>query len=468
MGGKMKVRTVIITFTIIGILTIFVINHYLTNGYAITFIEKNNIAPTSRVRELTEVLLPVAYYEFDERTEYWGYIDESGEVAIAFEFQEAYDFDENYLAIVKKSNRYGLINTRGERVLNYSYQHIQYLGEDIYYLESSNFTGFIKYNDAEKNYTTIKEVKYDFVGSFSEGLAYVVRDKKVGYIDATGTEVIPLTYTYQEDFNYSFMNYYAFVHQNGRIGIIDKNGDFVVEPQYDEVINEYTLSLDFQDLYLSHFEIIPFRKDDKWGYMAPNGTIILNPIYDEAYPFIEGLAIIRRDHKYNYINNSGDLLLNDDVDLAKDFYNGYAVVANKKKAGLINTNGELLIDLTNDYIGVVNQGRVLIVNKSINKYYNINNLEDYFTISSKAGDDFTDCGVFFAKNENDSYKSYVIYDYQGRRIYEEITPYEYSQITYHGKTYIVMHAYEKASNLEYLTYLDENGNLLWKVYKGTN
>ncbi|MDR2409638.1 MAG: WG repeat-containing protein [Bacteroidales bacterium] len=36
--------------------------------------------------------------------------------------------------------------------------------------------------------------KYDYVGDFSEGLAYVELNGKYGYIDKTGTEVIPLKY----------------------------------------------------------------------------------------------------------------------------------------------------------------------------------------------------------------------------------------------------------------------------------
>lgn len=465
MGGKMKARTVIITFTLIGIFTFFTIVYYLTNGYAIDYIPKNNIEKTPRVRALDEVLLPVAYYEFDERREYWGYIDTYGEVAIPFEYEETYDFDENYLAIVKKNNRYGLINTRGEKILNTIYHNIQYLGEAIYYIESVNFSGLIKYNDNEKDYDIINEIKYDLVSKFSEGLAYVVLDDMVGYIDTQGNVAIDIKFTYHEGFNYSFMNGYAFVYHDNKIGIIDKNGDYVVEPQIDEVINEYIISLDFQDIYFSHFEMIPFRIDNKWGYMAPNGAIILEPFYEEAYPFFDGIARVKKYNKYNYIRSNGEVFQLDGFKIAKDFYNGYAVVVIDTKAGLIDSNGELIIQYAYDYIGSVNQGRVLTVNKTINKYLNINDVEDYFTISSKVGDDFTDCGVFFALNEKDSYQSYVIYDYQGNRVYKEITPLKYIQINYHNKTYIKMIAYEEASNLTYLTYLDENGKLLWKVYK---
>ncbi|MEY3443860.1 MAG: hypothetical protein RLZZ519_2141, partial [Bacteroidota bacterium] len=46
----------------------------------------------------------------------------------------------------------------------------------------------------------ILPLKYDDVGAFREGLAYVRKDNRYGYIDKTGKEVIPLQYFSAEGF----------------------------------------------------------------------------------------------------------------------------------------------------------------------------------------------------------------------------------------------------------------------------
>lgn len=76
---------------------------------------------------------------------------------------------------------------------------------------------------------------------FSEGLAAVMKDGKIGFINAENEVVIPFQFEYSEDcrmynFGYIFHNgYCAMTNGNGDLGLIDRDGNWVVEPAYDEI-----------------------------------------------------------------------------------------------------------------------------------------------------------------------------------------------------------------------------------------
>ena len=76
---------------------------------------------------------------------------------------------------------------------------------------------------------------------FSEGLAAVMKDGKIGFINARNEVVIPFLFEYSPqcrmwDFGYLFHNGYCIMtDKEGDLGLIDKNGNWVVEPAYDEI-----------------------------------------------------------------------------------------------------------------------------------------------------------------------------------------------------------------------------------------
>jgi len=52
-------------------------------------------------------------------------------------------------------------------------------------------------------------------------------------------------------------------------------------------------------------KLIPYRKGDKWGFCDRNKRMVIDYNYDEAEPFIEGLAKIGQNGKYGYIDKTG-------------------------------------------------------------------------------------------------------------------------------------------------------------------
>lgn len=76
---------------------------------------------------------------------------------------------------------------------------------------------------------------------FSEGLAAVMRDGKIGFINPQNEVVIPFQFDYSDkcskyNLGYLFHNGYCIMsNKEGNLGLIDKSGNWIVEPSYDEI-----------------------------------------------------------------------------------------------------------------------------------------------------------------------------------------------------------------------------------------
>ena len=111
---------------------------------------------------------------------------------------------------------------------------------------------------------------------FSDGLAAVMKDGKIGFINDQNDIVIPFQFDYTDkcrmyDFGYVFHNgYCAMTDADGNLGLIDKNGNWVVEPEYDEIWAPHK----------SGYRVIV--KDSKHGILDSTGTIV----YPAEYGYI--------------------------------------------------------------------------------------------------------------------------------------------------------------------------------------
>ena len=142
-----------------------------------------------------------------------------------------------------------------------------------------NKRGYINVNtgriviDAEAN-------SYRKAWVFSDGLAAVMRDGKIGFINAKNEVVIPFQFDYTDkcrmyDFGYVFHNgYCAMTDADGDLGLIDKSGNWVVEPAYDEIWAPHK----------SGYRVIV--KDNKHGVLNADCAVV----YPAEYGYINILS----------------------------------------------------------------------------------------------------------------------------------------------------------------------------------
>ncbi|OYD89769.1 hypothetical protein CDG76_33730 [Nostoc sp. 'Peltigera membranacea cyanobiont' 210A] len=216
----------------------------------------------------------------------YGYIDQTGQIAITPQFDIAWAFSKG-LAVVKMDEKFGYIDKTGQLFI---------------------------------------PLKFDDAWDFSKGLALVKIDKKFGYIDKTGQLVIPL----QFDDAKNFCEGLALVKIDEKFGYIDKTGQLLIPLQFDDAWN-------FSE------GLGKVRIDEKSCYINKTGQIVIQPNYDDAWSFSEGLALIKMGDKLGYIGKSGQLVIPIQFKNACKFSEGLALVKIADKLGYINKIGQQVI-----------------------------------------------------------------------------------------------------------------------------
>ena len=115
-------------------------------------------------------------------------------------------------------------------------------------------------------------------------------------------------------------------------------GKFVINPQFDA-------AWEFSE-GLAYIVI-----NDKRGFIDTKGNIVINPQFDYVGPFSEGLAYIVINDKWGFIDTKGNIVINPQFDYTWKFSEGLADVKIDGKEGFIDTKGKGIIYLTCGYYG---------------------------------------------------------------------------------------------------------------------
>lgn len=210
-----------------------------------------------------------------------GYIDKKGKLVIPMvydveytgdggEESTFYDFSEG-LALVKKNDSFGFIDTQGNVVI---------------------------------------PLKYWSAKSFTEGLAPVSisytenNESKWGAIDKNGKIIIPFEYEDLDNFKGGLATAREYNNEEyGKAGVINKKNETVIPFAYDEV-GELSEGL------------LAASKDSKWGYIDISNNVVIpfTAKYHHANAFSNGLAAVfgsqaDSDYTFGYIDKKGKLVI---------------------------------------------------------------------------------------------------------------------------------------------------------------
>ena len=183
---------------------------------------------------------------------------------------------------VRKNKKYGLIDGRGEVIVQpvYDGMSISYTDERIcVYERTVNDTKRINGTSRKIGYLDMDgrlviPLKYEYALGFSEGLAKVRNEAgMVGYINTQGELEIPFIFSDGESFLDGFAVVAVKDNQRSSYGAIDKKGDWILLPKFaysDEVIDAFYSHLSEEEKKLKRFRIAlrrvaecMFCEDDK-------------------------------------------------------------------------------------------------------------------------------------------------------------------------------------------------------------
>lgn len=110
----------------------------------------------------------------------------------------------------------------------------------------------------------------------------------------------------------------------------------------------------------------------KWGYINSKGKSVLNPIYERAGNFQDnGLAIVALKGQYGVIDTTGYFLVNPQYEQIYPFSEGRATVMDHQGFKVIDESGKELTSKVYSYIGSYKEGRALfsITDRKGNQLY---------------------------------------------------------------------------------------------------
>ena len=198
----------------------------------------------------------------------------------------------NYYITIDKNNKYKVVDSKDNIIIDKDYTYIEYLPGDYFIVERDSKSGII-----DSNGKSVIELKYDSISRINEtDILQMETNKNIALYNLNMKEIVSmdnaivkevkdekayiLLYS-DTDFKYLdkkgniltsqnlFENNPLFAKNiNGRWGFVDKEGNLKVQ-------NDYELVTDF-----NKYGFAGIKKDGKWGSINQNGEIVQEPTYD--------------------------------------------------------------------------------------------------------------------------------------------------------------------------------------------
>ena len=176
---------------------------------------------------------------------------------------------------------------------------------------------------------------YTHAWFFSEGLAAVEKDGKIGFINMKGAVVIPHQFVHRTNNhpNIAFEDgRCVMANGNGQMGVIDRKGEWVVKPQYDKVD-------------LTESGIFGTTSNSKL-LLSKKGEVIQNDLIVKIEPLKCNIQLKEKD-------SDGRWRLQD-VEMKMDYY-VYYTFANSDRCGLMDKDGNRLTEPVYSKIEALNE-----------------------------------------------------------------------------------------------------------------
>jgi hypothetical protein len=256
----------------------------------------------------------------------WGYLDREGNERVDARFDEADDFSKDGLAVVTEDGRDGYLDTHGEWKLQLKFDSLAPTSEGRGRAKLGDVWHVI---DLEGN---LLSEGFDEIRRFYGGMARVVRQGRVGYVDRDG-QLIGKAW-FDEGARYG--DGLAPVRIDRAWYVLDRRG---------AVHGPYRRALAPTE-GLARIVI----EDGAVGFLGVDGQIAISPRYQTARAFHQGVAAAARDGLWTYIDTKGQELHEPYWHRAGSFHEGLATVRYGARAGVVDKTGRLVVPVQHDAI----------------------------------------------------------------------------------------------------------------------
>jgi len=276
------------------------------------------------------------------RDKMYAYYDANGKTIIPERFNDAYPFV-NERAKVEENGLQAYINTKGEYIVMPAFEEIEFFSESLLIFGNKYTFGLMTIQCQ-----IVVPNKYEKIGKLSEGLAIVVLDGRLGYINEYGKEVISPQFDLIPNYlsRSQFKDGNAVVAKNRNYGIINTLGKEIV-PLKNEDIGKWT-------------DLIAVQRKGKWGFINQANRIIIAPQFDFAESFVGHTAIIQEMSLYGVINRASNKIIETAYSNIEHTLNNYFIINNGALYGVANNLGEIIVPMRYRSIRVFD-GKLLVL-----------------------------------------------------------------------------------------------------------
>lgn len=268
----------------------------------------------------------------------------------------------------------GFVDKSGSIVIGQEFAEAKKFSEDFAAVKIRDW-GYIDLTGG----VVIKD-EFDAAYGFSEGLALTRKGGRLFFIDRHGQKIVELdtadvALEYSGDQKFSGGLIVARDMKTDLCGFLDKTGKFAIEPRFNDASN-FSEGLARVSIIEDHREYLGFI-DRSGKYAIPPTFDIDSDFLRSATDFSEGLASVIGGPpttedigpKFVYIDKTGEIVLRTDYSHASPFHEGLAAVysADKNKWGFIDKSGNLKIPLEFDGVGEFSDGLAWVMKVTFRK-----------------------------------------------------------------------------------------------------
>ncbi len=257
----------------------------------------------------------------------WGYINRAGKIVIKPQFDGAHPFYDGVAKVMTgkrfTNEKWNYIDTTGKPIFkNLSANRLEDFSEGLgaVCLYKQDEIGYLcGYMDKTGSWAI--EPKFYSSMSFQDGLARTAardRNSKTGtrevYIDKTGNEVIALSSIPSQNsngFSEGLARFAVSVQGKDYLpqGYMDKTGKVVIEPKF-EAADDFSEGL-AAVMFFKPAKVPDDEKGDPFdaGFIDTTGKIVIKPQFEFYQPFSEGLAFVLINGKMGAIDKTGRVVI---------------------------------------------------------------------------------------------------------------------------------------------------------------
>jgi hypothetical protein len=307
-------------------------------------------------------------FKFDSK---WGVRSREGIVFINPEYDKIkpIKINKSVFYLVTKNGKTGICNSIGKELIKPNFDEI---------IDNETFITNISKSSNQQS----RAFGYDLANKMNL-IVYRI-DGKYGIITNSDT-LVSISKAFVDDIN--FRKNIAVIKSGNKYGFINYGLSSYVLPKYDK-LSEFGASenLDFAIFCINNKwgllntatalestkakydqisqteinSIFKVRTGSKNGLINSTGSELINPFFDEIYPFVNLCARVKNNSKWGLIDNNGNLIIEVKYDEILQLPNGTSQVKNNNKWGLIDNKGKIIISPKYDEAFTFIQGKAMV------------------------------------------------------------------------------------------------------------